>query len=628
MGMLATKKGFVSAEEALRPVRSGQHVFVGSGAAEPQRLVQALAAKGLDLADTEVIHLLTLGTAPYAEPRFQGRLRHNALFIGPNVREAVRKGLADYTPAYLHEIPGLMRSGRLPVDVALIQVAPPEGGIVSLGVSVDVIRAAVETADYVVAQVNPRMPWTLGDTFLSLDEIDALVLQEEPILELARPETTAVALWIGRYISQLVEDGSTLQIGIGAIPDAVLAALAGKKDLGIHSEMISDGVLELLVKGVINGRRKILHPGKVVASFCMGTKALYDAIDRNAAVEFYPSDYVNDPFVIAKNDRMVAINSALQVDLTGQVAADSIGNRFYSGVGGQVDFIRGAARAREGRSIIALPSTALKGSVSRIVPTLGEGAGVVTTRADVDFVVTEYGIASLKGKTIRERAVALIQIAHPEHREALIEAAKRLEYVDLTHVFPKGEGAYLVELETRRTFKDAEVFFRPLKPTDERRLKDLFYSQSQETTYMRFGIPLKRLSERQFQELVAIDYTNSMALGAFVKEGRREKMIAVGRYYASPGERIAEAAVTVHDRYQGQGIGTFLVDYLTWIAKERGLDGFASEVVTVNPRMRHVLAKRFRAVAERDLGPDGTGLIVLFKDWRGIGNPALAKGDV
>lgn len=614
----------MAAPEAVARIRSGMRVLIGSGAAEPQHLVEALAAKAPELADTEVVHLLTLGTAPYVQARFEGHLRHNALFIGPNVREAVRKGTADYTPCFLSEVPSLLRSGRLPIDAALIQVSPPEGGACSLGVAVDILKAAVETAPYVVAQVNPRMPRTGGESLVRLDEIDALVEKEEDILELPASEPTAAALWIGRYVAQLVEDGSTLQLGIGAIPDAVLHCLEGKRDLGVHSEMISDGVLRLWQKGVVTGRRKSLRPGLIVASFCMGSRALYEAVDRNSVFHFAPSDYVNSPSVIAQNDRMVAINSALQVDLTGQVGADSIGHRFYSGVGGQVDFIRGAAASKSGRSIIALPSTAKNGSISRIVPALSEGTGVVSTRADIDFVVTEYGIASLKGKTIRDRVLALIQIAHPDFRDELAAAAKTWGYLDAGHVLPALQEPYAVDLEAKVGFGEEEVRFRPIKPTDERRLKDLFYSQSWETTYRRFGIPLKRLSEKQFQELVAVDYRNSMAIAGFVRQNGRERMMAVGRYYADPTGGFAEAAFTVHDDYQGLGVGTFLVDYLSWIAKGRGLEGFRAEIAGLNPRMERVLRRCYKRVDAKDLGEDGVCVTVRFADWKGKENPAKA----
>ncbi len=614
-----------TAEKAVAAVRSGRHVLIGSGAAQPQRLVEALAARAEALDDVEVLHLLTLGEAPYAQPRFAGHLRHNALFIGPNVRAAVSQGLADYTPCYLHEVPSMIRAGRLPVDVALIQVAPAQDGFCSLGVSVDILKAAVKKAGYVAAQVNARMPRTAGDSRIPVSDIDAFVLGDAPLLELAQPQPTAASLWIGRFVAQLVDDGATLQVGIGAVPNAILAALSGKKDLGIHSEMFSDGVLSLVEKGVVTGRRKSLHPGKVVASFCLGSGRLYEAA-ADSRFEFYPVDYVNDPAVIGRNERMVAVNSALQVDLTGQVASDSIGYRFYSGFGGQVDFIRGAARSPGGRSIIALPATAKGGSVSRIVCCLPEGAGVVTTRADVDFVVTEYGIASLKGRTIRERALALIQIAHPSFRALLAAEAAKRGYLEAGRLLPPDSGPYLVELEARKRFGDLDVFFRPLKPTDERRLKDLFYSQSEETTLLRFGIPLRRLSERQFQELVCIDFRHSMAIGAFVVDGGRERLIGVGRYCSEDGDEVAEAAVTVHDDYQGRGIGGFLLDYLAWIGRGRGVEAFQAEVMSLNPRMRHLLRRRFSRLKERDIGLDGLLITVKLSDWNGSGNPATLPG--
>ncbi|MFI5360945.1 MAG: GNAT family N-acetyltransferase [Elusimicrobiota bacterium] len=622
-GAAVRSRGAVTAEEAVAPIRSGMRVLVGSGAAEPQHLVEALAARGPQLSDTEVVHILTLGAAPYVSPRFAGHLRHNALFIGPNVREAVGRGAADYTPCFLSDIPGMIRTGRLPIDAALVSVSPPEGGVCSLGVSVDILKAAVETAGYVVAQINPRMPWTSGDSLLGVGDIDAFVERDEPILELRSAPPTAVSHWIGRYAACLIEDGATIQVGIGALPDAVLACLDDKKDLGVHSEMISDGILRLYEKGVVTGRRKSLHPGRIVTGFCMGTRRLYDAVDRNPDFEFHPSDYVNAPAVIARNERMVSINSALQIDLTGQVGADSIGHRFYSGVGGQVDFIRGAACSKGGRSIIVLPSTAKDGDVSRIVPALSEGTGVVTTRADIDFVVTEYGIASLKGKTIQERAVALIQVAHPDHRGELAAAAKSWGYLDAGRVLPPPFEPYRVDLETEGRFKGRTIHFRPVKPTDERRLKDLFYSQSAETTLRRFGMPLKRLSEKQFQELVSIDYRNSMAIAGFAREGGRESMIAVGRYYADAKGGLAEAAFTVRDDYQGLGIGTFLVDYLAGIARERGLLGFRAEIAARNSRMRRVLYRRFSRVEETDFGPDGVRLAARFCDWKGR-SPAAA----
>ena len=422
------RERLTSAACAVASIGSGRRVFVGSNCAEPQTLVEALTAHAAGLTATEIVHIMTLGQAPYSEARFEKQFRHNAFFIGANVREAVNACRADYTPIFLSEIPALFRSGQLPLDVALIMVSPPDvHGYCSLGISVDVVKAAVESSGLVIAEVNRRMPRTLGDSFLHVSRIDAFVESDCPLLELLPPTQTEVTQRIGRHIADLIEDGSTLQLGIGAIPDAALACLTDKRDLGIHTEMFSDGLLPLVAAGVVTGRRKTLYPDKIISSFCMGTRALYDFVDNNPSIEFHPSEIVNDPFVIAQNEKMVAINAAIEVDLTGQVCADSIGERFYSGIGGQVDFLRGAARSRGGKAIIALPSTAsLHGgtTVSRIVSNLKPGAGVVTSRGDVHYVVTEWGTASLHGKSIRERALALIAIAHPDFRDALQEAAQ------------------------------------------------------------------------------------------------------------------------------------------------------------------------------------------------------------
>ncbi|HZT59994.1 MAG TPA: acetyl-CoA hydrolase/transferase C-terminal domain-containing protein, partial [Pyrinomonadaceae bacterium] len=416
----------VDAATAVRSIRRGQRVFVGSGAAEPQALVNALGERAEELADTEIYHIMTLGVAPYAEARFARNFRHNAFFIGSNVRPAIHEGRADYTPIFLSEIPRLFRSRRVPLDVALIQLSPPdEHGFCSFGVSVDIVKAAAESASHVIAEVNPCMPRTLGDSFIHVSRLDLLVENYSEIPEPEQAEIDEAAIEIGRNVARLVDDGSTLQMGIGVIPNAVLAQLGGKKDLGVHTEMFSDGLLDLIESGVVNCSKKGFLDGKIVASFCMGTRRLYDFVDNNPLFEFRPVEFTNDPVQIARNRKMVAVNAALEVDLTGQVAADSIGSRFYSGIGGQVDFIRGAARSEGGKPIIALRSTAKNDTVSRIVPQLKEGAGVVTTRGDVHYVVTEYGIADLWGRNVRERAMALINIAHPKFREELLAEAKR-----------------------------------------------------------------------------------------------------------------------------------------------------------------------------------------------------------
>lgn len=414
---------YVSAKDAVRVVRSGERVYVHSVAAAPQVLITALAARAAELRRVEIVQLHTEGPAPYAAPEVAGSFHVNALFVGKNVREAVARGQGDYVPVFLSEVPALFRSGAMPLDVALVHVSPPDKhGYCSLGTSVDATRAAVQAARTVIAQVNPNMPRSHGDGLLHHSHIDLSVAVNEPILEVPRAELSDVERTIGLYVASLVEDGATLQLGIGAIPDGVLSALGDHAELGVHSEMFSDGVVELIERGVITGERKRSHPGKVVASFVMGTRRLYDFIDDNPSVLLLDVAYVNDTAVIRRNPKVTAINSALEIDLTGQVCADSIGTQQYSGVGGQMDFIRGASLSVGGKPIIALPSVTRKGE-SRIVPFLKPGAGVVTTRAHVHHVVTEYGAAALHGKNLRQRAKALINIAHPDHREELARAA-------------------------------------------------------------------------------------------------------------------------------------------------------------------------------------------------------------
>lgn len=413
----------VSAEQAVADVSSGQRVFVHSVAAAPQRLVAALAARAPDLRGVEIYQLHTEGAAPYAAPGMEASFAVNALFVGPNVRDAVANGNGDYVPVFLSEVPTLFRSGRVPLDVALIHVSPPDRhGFCSLGTSVDASRAAVQSAKSVIAQVNPNMPRTHGDGLIHSSRIDMAVEVDDPIPEVQQPTIGAVERGIGAHVASLIDDGSTLQLGIGGISAAVLAALGGHAALGIHSEMFSDGVIDLVEKGVITGERKRTHPGKVVASFVMGTRRLYDFVDDNPQVALLDVAYTNDTAVIRRNPRFVAINSALEVDLSGQVGADSLGTYMYSGVGGQMDFIRGASLSDGGKPIIALPSVTSRGE-SRIVPYLKQGAGVVTTRAHVQYVVTEHGVADLYGTNLRHRARALIEVAHPDHREALERAA-------------------------------------------------------------------------------------------------------------------------------------------------------------------------------------------------------------
>ena len=427
---------FVTPAEAVAVIHSGDRVYIHPGCAVPQVLVEAMVERYEELHDVEVCHLLGVGEAAYVRPEMKGHFRHNAFFIGKNVRKAVCDGRADFTPIFLSEIPALLYGRHYPVDVALIQVSPPdEHGYCSFGVGVECTKAATEVAKVVVAQINTKMPRTLGDSFIHMNRIDYCVEVSVPLQELPQmegdesPEEVETYQKIGAHIAGLVEDGSTLQLGIGRIPDAVVKFLGDRRHLGIHSEMVSDGIIPLVESGVITNMRKTLLPGKIVTSFVLGSQGLFEFIDNNPAMEFRPTGFTNDPFTIARNRMMVAINSAIEVDLTGQVCADTIGYRFYSGFGGQTDFIRGAARSEGGKPIIALPSTAKDGTISRITPRLMEGAGVTTTRGDVHYVVTEFGVVNLHGRTVRQRAELLIGIAHPAFREDLEQFAVEHHYL-------------------------------------------------------------------------------------------------------------------------------------------------------------------------------------------------------
>ncbi|MEW6684611.1 MAG: acetyl-CoA hydrolase/transferase C-terminal domain-containing protein [Candidatus Edwardsbacteria bacterium] len=418
------KKKIFSLESAVSVVKSGQRVYISANAATPYPLLKALAQRKDAIKNVEIIHVLLWGDDPTARPEMEGHFRHNSLFVGPADREAVNEGRADYIPIFLYQIPLLLRSGSLPIDVALIHTSTPDQhGFLSLGVETLASKSAVEAAKTLIVQINDKMPRTLGDCFVHISRAAQIVEVSEELPELPRKEPTEVEKKIGNYVTSLIEDGSTLQLGIGGIPDAVISNLKNKKDLGIHTEMVSDGIMEAIEAGVITGSQKTLHPGKVVATFVFGSRRLYQFIHNNPLFELHPCDYTNNPFIVAQNDKIVAINSAIEVDLTGQVCADSIGHRIYSGIGGQVDFIRGAASSKGGKPIIALPASAKDGKISRIVSSLKEGAGVVTSRGDVHYVVTEYGIAYLHGKNLRERTKSLIDIAHPDHRERLEKEA-------------------------------------------------------------------------------------------------------------------------------------------------------------------------------------------------------------
>lgn len=572
-----------TAAKAVAEVRSGDRVLVGSGCSEPEALVGALVERGPQLSDVEVVHLLTMGRADYIEPRFSESFRHNAFFIGPNVRQAVQEGRADFTPIFLHELPDLVRTSR-PVDITLLQLSPPDRhGFCSMGIHVDVHRAAVETARCVVAEINPNMPRTFGDTPVHLSRLHALVEVDTPVLELAQPEEPdEVSIRIGGLVARLIPNGACLQLGIGSIPNAVLRFLQDKGDLGVHTEMFSDGMLPLLENGNVTNTKKVVHPLKTITSFTMGTRRLYDFVDDNPSIAFYASDYVNDPRIISQNDQVCAVNSAIQVDLTGQVSADSIGHRFFSGIGGQVDFIRGAAMSRGGKPIIAMPSTAKGGEISRIVPRLDDGAGVVTSRGDVHYVVTEYGVAYLHGKTIRERALSLINVAHPDFRQDLIAYVRRRHYVHQhEQIFRQASNPYPSDWEDYPTFGGVQFFVRPLKASDERRLQEFFYSHRPETVYSRYFNSKMELGHREAAELCCVDWDHRMAFGVFEMSGERA-IVAIGRYDLDPRRNLADIALTVHEDHRRKGIARYLYQRLEDYARFRGIGGLCGEVLPSN----------------------------------------------
>jgi acyl-CoA hydrolase/GNAT superfamily N-acetyltransferase len=576
-----------TAPAAVRRIRPGQRIFIGSGAAEPATLVSALVSDGDHLADNEVVHILTLGPAPYVEPRFERRFRHVAFFIGANVREAVQSGRADFVPVFLSEVPRLLSSARARVAVALVQVSPPDDdGYVSLGVSVDVVRAAVDAATLVVAEVNPRMPRTRGASLLHVDRFAALVPVDYELPEAEAAPLDEVSRAIGRNVATLVSDGATLQLGIGGVPDAVLAALEDRRDLGVHSEMISDGVMRLARAGVMTGRRKTHRPGKIVTSFVLGSRELYRWADDNPALELLPSDITNDPGIIAANDQMVAINGALAVDLTGQVAADTVGGKFFSGIGGQVDFIRGAAQSRGGKPIIALRSTARRGQVSRIQPAFDAGAGIVTSRGDVHHVVTEYGVADLWGKSIRERALELIEVAHPDHRAELLAAAKARKFVFLDQRAPAVVSAY--DAARRGVLRTGEtVLVRAVLPSDEPAIQEIFYGLSSESSRQRFlGVHLLH-PHSEMQSLVAVDDKTAVAFIVCLED----QVLGYGRAVNLAPGSLAEVDFVVREGWHGRGIGTLLFEALVAAARLRGAAKLEAFVMSQNAAMLRVLRK-------------------------------------
>ncbi|MEA2059622.1 MAG: GNAT family N-acetyltransferase [Thermodesulfobacteriota bacterium] len=587
----------LTAEEGVKKIKNGSRVFIGTGCGEPQQLIRSMV-NDKTIQDIVVYQMLSSTFAKYMDDKeFVNRFSLKLFFISLYMRQAAFEGKIDYLPVYLSQIPEIFASKEIGLDIALVQVSPPDKyGFCSLGISVDITLSGMQNARTVIAQINPAMPRTWGESFVHVDDIDFFVFHEEPLVEaLPTLKNQNVVKRIGHYVNQLVDDGATLQIGFGHLPDAILPSLEDKKDLGIHTQVITDGLLPLFKKKIITNKHKSYLPGRVIASLCMGSKALYDYVDNNPIFYFKSSEFVNNPNVIAKNDNFISISSALEVDLTGQICTDSKGYLFYSGIGDQVDFIRGSAMSKGGFSIIVLPSTASDGDISRIVPHLSEGAGVATTRGDIDIVVTEYGIAELRRKSIYQRVMELAQIAHPKFRKQLIEEAKKRRYIFADQLSPTSQDLlflddykYALKLPTE---KNIEI--RPLLPSDEFESRNFYYSLQETSIYYRFFNKRKVFSREMLQRQWAdVDYRKNMTLIGLMQIGKRKQIIAIGSY-AEAEDDVAEVAFLVKEELHGMGIASKLIQILEDIARKNGYKSFISSVLAENKKMIKVFRKQY-----------------------------------
>lgn len=601
------KAKIVTAREAVSKIENGSRVFIGSACGEPRHLIQAMIGDQR-LQDIMIYQMLAITLAEYlVDDDVAQRFAIKLFFTSPTMMQACLEGKIDYVPTYLSEIPHLFDSNQIGLDVALVQISPPDQfGYGSLGVSIDVTRAAVKNAGFVIAQVNPRMPRTFGDGFIHTDEIDYLVPFEEPLVEYTPTiADEEAAMRIAYYVSELIDDGSTLQVGYGHLPYMILGFLNNKNDLGIHTNMITDAFIPLFKSGVITNRKKNFLPNRAVASFCQGTRSTYDFIDGNPSFLFETADFVNRANIVALNDNFVSLSSAIQVDLTGQVCSDSLGRRFFSGTGDQANFIRGAGLSKGGVSIIALPSTAKGRTVSRIVANLGEGAGVAALRADVNFVVTEYGIAHLKGKSIYQRAIELAQIAHPSFRESLIEGAKQSGYIFRDQLPPPAIDLMFTEEYKSRTRlgNGKTISVRPLLPSDEISYRKFFYSLREETIFYRFFAKMDLFTHRMAQRHWAnLDYRKSLTLIGLVRNKGSKEIMAIATYASAEKDR-AEVALVVRDDFQNLGVAKYLLKQLEEIATKNGYRGFYATVLPENKAMLHVFEKAYpNAVIRYDPG--------------------------
>lgn len=579
-----------SPEEALSTIRSGDRIFLGTACGTPRLLIQHLEDINKRLSDVQIFHFLTDGAIKRLDGKPATRFQHKVFFVGMDVREAVKSGQADYIPISIAKIPNLIKTGRFPVDVAFIQVSlPDEHGYVSLGISVDITSAAVQNAKTVIAEINPNMPKTFGESMIPIDKVDFFVWADSPIIEYVHPPADEIALQIAQYVARIIDDGSTLQIGLGRIPNEMLKYLANRRNLGIHSDVITDPIIDLIEKGVITGNAKTLHKNKIVTSYCMGTKRLYNLIAGNSLFSFYPIDYVCDPSVIAQNNQMVSVTQAFAVDLMGQVCSDQFEGEFYSGVSTQPDFLRGAADSPGGKPIICLASTTDDGKDSRIRPLLQEGEGVTIPRSDVHYVITEYGIAYLFGKTIRERALSLIEIAHPSFRSHLLEEAKRLGYVRPDQTL-KSKIAYPAEEEREVTLKNnTVVLIRPSKASDVEGLQDIFYNLSPKDIQTRFFTRLSSLPVSKAEHLCNVDYETEMAFVVVAGDREKEKIVGSSCYSVDPATNMAEVAYMIRPEWQSLGLGRALQQRMVEYAKSKGLIGFTADILEENKKMLNLI---------------------------------------
>ena len=604
----------ISAEDAARLVKPGQHVFIGTACATPRTLVAALEALPKPPPDVELLHFITTGAVRLSsDGRVDTRYRHRCFFVGVDLRPAVAQGVAEYVPISIGRVPELFRNGRIPVDVAFIQVSSPDRfGYVSLGVSVDVVAAAIDSAELVVAEVNPAMPWTMGDSTVHLSKIDHLVEIDAGVYEyLHTPVEEEVVERIARYIAGIIDDGSTLQIGIGRIPSEALKYLVDRRDLGVHSEVITDAIIPLLEKGILTGARKTRKKHKIVTSFAFGSRRLLELVDRNPLFSFEPMEAVCHPYTVSAQHKMVSVTQVFAIDLSGQACSDQFNGEFYSGIGAQGDFLRGSSRSEGGKPIVCVTSLAEDGETSRIRPQLLVGEGVSVARTDVYYVVTEYGIAYLFGKSVRERAIALIEVAHPKHRQWLLEEAKKLGYLPTDQTL-ENMRAYPVEEERTVVLKNGKsVMLRPARVSDANGIRELFFKLSPGDVYTRFFRRIRALTREDVQRLCNYNYESEVGFVAVTGPREHETIVGQSCYFVNPSTNLAETAFLIDPGWQGTGLGSAMQNRMKEHAMARSLRGFIAEILPGNEKMI-ALAKRCSENTHVERDEDAVHVTSLF----------------